>query len=309
VGGDDASAGAERIAIVLATVHRPADIVRAVGAALESAYRNCEVVVVDQGGDPETAAGLAPFAGDPRVRYTRMARRGLSAALNHAAALTDAALIAITGDDCTMRPDWLDGVAAAFADPRVAVVFGSVASAPCDPAHGFVPGCRIDGPFAARALEDLHRMSGTTACMLVRRSVWQALGGFDETLGVGAPLRSAEDLDLALRAIHAGYVVLQTPAIEVTHHSAVAWPERTTVVRRNWYGSGAVMAKWLKLAPRPMLRALLRLAGRWTEGGSGVAATYGVRPARAAMLAGFATGFAVGLAWPVDEQRLFRRRG
>jgi hypothetical protein len=34
-----------------------------------------------------------------------------------------------------------------------------------------------------------------------------------------------------------------------------------------------------------------------------------VRPARAAMLAGFATGFAVGLAWPVDEQRLFRRRG
>jgi hypothetical protein len=145
--------------------------------------------------------------------------------------------------------------------------------------------------------------------MFVRRRAWRSLGGFDETLGVGASLRSAEDLDLALRALHDGHLVLQTPAIEVTHHSPVAWGERATVVRRNWYGSGAVMAKWLKLAPLQMVRALVRLAGRWVDGGSGVAATYGVKPARGAMLMGFVTGFAAGLLWPVDRrERLFRRR-
>jgi glycosyl transferase family 2 len=300
--------GTERIAVVLATVHRPADLVRALTCVLQSAYRDYEVVIVDQGGDPETIAGVARFTQDPRVRYTRMARLGLSAALNHAARLTDANLIAITGDDCTMRPDWLDALVPEFADPRVAALFGSVASAPCDAARGFVPGCRIDAPFTARALEELHRMSGTTACMAIRRRAWNELGGFDEALGVGAPLRSAEDLDFALRALHAGMLVVQTPAVEVTHHSPVAWQERGSVVRRNWYGSGAVIAKWLKLAPPPMVRALVSLVGRWMGGGSGVAATYGTRPARGAMLAGFATGFTVGLAWPVDRRRrLFRR--
>ncbi len=205
VAADGSLGAAARIAVVIATVHRPADVVRAVASALESPFPRFEVIVVDQSGGAETRAGLEPLMADRRVRHTGMARRGLSAALNHGAASTEAELIAITGDDCTMRPDWLDAMARAFdGDPAVAVVFGHVASGPCDPAHGFVPGCDIDTPFTATVLEDLHRMSGTTACMAVRRRVWRDLGGFDETLGVGAPLRSGEDLDLALRALHAG---------------------------------------------------------------------------------------------------------
>jgi GT2 family glycosyltransferase len=310
VGAEGSIGDAARIAVVIGTVHRPADVARAVASALESRFPRFEVIVVDQSEDGDTRAGLQALLADHRVRHVSMSGRGLSAALNHGAAITDAELIAITGDDCTMRPDWLEGIAAAFeADPGVAVLFGSVASAPCDPARGFVPGCHIDVPFTATVLEDLHRMSGTTACMAVRRSAWRELGGFDEALGVGAPLRSAEDLDLALRALHAGLRVLQTPVVQVTHHTPVLWAERATVVRRNWYGSGAVMAKWLRLAGLPMVRALARLAGRWRAGGSGVAATYGTRPARGAMLVGFGTGFAVGLAWPLDRRRrLFRSR-
>lgn len=295
--------GRVEIAILLATVHRPDDLARAVTSALASDHEAFEVVVIDQGHDDEARRALGPLLGDTRVRYTRMARQGLSAALNHGAAHTGAAILAITGDDCTMDADWLTAMTDAFADPRTAIVFGSVGSAPCDDAVGFVPGCRIDAPFTARTLTDLAALSGTTACMAVRRDVWEALGGFDEVLGVGATLRSAEDLDLALHALHAGWHVLQTPAVRVTHHSLVPWPERATVVRRNWYGSGAVMAKWLKLAGLPMARGLERLARRWFAGGSGVAATYGRTPARGAMLAGFLSGFAVGMAWPLDRRR------
>lgn len=301
--------GSGRIAVLLATVHRPSDLARAVGSALASRHDDFDVVVIDQGSEAETLAALGSLRHDPRVRYTQMGRRGLSAALNRGATVTDASLLVISGDDCTMDSGWLAAIADAFADPRVGVVFGSVGSAPCDAAAGFVPGCRIDAPFTATDLADLARMSGTTACMAVRRTVWERLGGFDETLGVGAPLRSAEDLDLALHALAAGWRVLQTPAVAVTHHSPVAWGERTTVVRRNWYGSGAVMAKWLKLTGPPMVAALARLGRRWVAGGSGVAATYGVRPARGAMLAGFASGFVVGTLWPVDRRRRhFRRR-
>jgi len=308
VGPHDDSRDRGRIAVLLATIHRPADLARAVSSALASRHDAFEVVVIDQGSDGGAVQALGSVRDDPRVRYTRMAPLGLSAALNHGASITEASILAITGDDCTLHPDWLAALDEAFADPRVAVVFGSVGSAPCDPETGFVPGCRIDAPFTAHAITDLAALSGTTACMAVRRDVWSTLGGFDEALGVGASLCSAEDLDLALHALHERWLVLQTPAVHVVHHSPVRWSERATVVRRNWYGSGAVMAKWLKLTGVPMMTGLTRLAGRWVSGGSGVAATYGRRPARGAMLAGFVSGFLVGLAWPLDRRRRHFRR-
>ncbi|MCM2270836.1 MAG: hypothetical protein NDJ75_12095, partial [Thermoanaerobaculia bacterium] len=51
------------------------------------------------------------------------------------------------------------------------------------------------------------------------------------------------------------------------------------------------------------LGVLAGLARRWRRGGSQVAASYGPRPDRLAMLSGFAGGVAVGLLWPVDRRR------
>ncbi len=291
------------IGVVIATVHRPEDIVRAVASTLASVYPRFAIAVVDQSGDDAIADGLRTYTDDPRVRRVVMPRRGLSAALNTGAAALDADLIAITGDDCLVEADWLTHVAAAFArHPELAIVFGRVGSAPFDAARGFVPGCTIDEDFLARSVADLHHMTGTTANMAVRKAAWQRLGGFDEALGVGAPLRSGEDLDLALRALRSGWTVLQTPAAGVEHQTPVLWTERGTVIRRNWYGTGAAMAKSLKLAPLPMAVGLAKLVRRWAAGGSGVAATYGVTPDRRSMLLGFVTGFARGLVAPVDRR-------
>lgn len=299
-----------RFAVALATVHRPDDVGRAVAAARAAGPAAIEVHVVDQGGDPATARALAPHLADPRVRLHRQPRRGLAAALNRACEEASAELVAITGDDCVMRPDWLLEMERAFArDPRVAIVFGSVVPAPYDGDDGFVPGCVQHDELVARDLGDLARLSGTTACMGVRRSAWRALGGFDEALGVGAPLRSGEDLDLALRALAAGHLVVQTPRVEVEHRSPTLWRDRAATIRRNWFGSGAAYAKGLKLAPLRTAGVLAALARRWRRGGSRVAATYGPRPDRLAMLAGFAAGLAVGLLWPLDRRRgHFRRR-
>ena len=116
-----------------------------------------------------------------------------------------------------MPVGWLAAVEGAFAgNDAVAVVFGSVRAGPCDPAEGFVPGCLIE----QRGSRDEPR--GTSTSSAARPPAWHcaarrgvALGGFDESLGLGGPLRSGEDLDLALRALRAGRHVLQTPAVEV----------------------------------------------------------------------------------------------
>jgi len=297
-----------RVAAIIATVHRPGDVVLAVESVLRNTYSDYELHIIDQSGNDLSRERLRPFLDDPRVRYSAHPESGLSAALNRGANLTTADLLAITGDDCTVRNDWLEKIVAAFdAHPNVGILFGSVLPGPYAHDDGFVPGCVLSETALIEGLEEIHRLSGTTANMAVRRSVWQELHGFDEALGVGAPLRSAEDLDLTLRSLARGYHVLQTPEVETTHRSQTLWADRATTIRRNWYGSGAAFAKSLRLAPMPMLRTLMRLSRRWVGGGSEVAATYGPKPDRLSMLAGFGWGFVVGLFWRVNRKtRHFR---
>ena len=52
----------------------------------------------------------------------------------------------------------------------------------------------------------------TGACSLIRRSAWEAVGGFDETLGV-----VYNDVDLCLRIRQAGYRVVYTPHVTLEH--------------------------------------------------------------------------------------------
>ncbi|MGH3020101.1 MAG: glycosyltransferase family 2 protein [Gaiellaceae bacterium] len=79
-----------------------------------------------------------------------------------------------------------------------------------------------------------------TGCLLlVPRRVWQRLGGFD-----GRFFMYAEDADLTLRAMHAGYRPVFTPDAEITHAvgASAAQPDRlilllqgkVTLLRKHW---------------------------------------------------------------------------
>ena len=138
--------------------------------------------------------------------------------------------------------------------------------------------------------------------MAVRRSTWIDLGGFDEMLGVGARFRSGEDLDFAIRSLLRGEWVLQTPGPRVMHRSPTAVGDRGALIRRNWFGSGAALAKCTRMAPAQTLVTLARLGLRWRAGGSAVAETYGPKPDRIGMLAGFTRGFATGLLAPIERR-------
>jgi hypothetical protein len=57
----------------------------------------------------------------------------------------------------------------------------------------------------------------TGACMMSRREVFDAVGGFDETLDV-----AFGDVDYCLRAVDRGLRVLFTPHAELIHHESVS---------------------------------------------------------------------------------------
>ena len=235
-------AGSPRLAVIVCTLGRGGRVVDTVRSILAHAPPSLELWVVDQNDDRLATGQLAESLRDPRVRCLS-SPRGLSVGRNAAAAATAAPILAFTDDDCTATPGWLPELIVPFAgDPRVGVVFGSVLAAPHDRAAGFIPSYQRQRPFVARSVWDKHRVEGIGASMAVRASVWQALHGFDERLGAGAPFRSAEETDFAIRALLAGHFVAEIPGAAVIHHGFRGWDDGRVVIHGYLHGIGATLA-------------------------------------------------------------------
>ena len=75
----------------------------------------------------------------------------------------------------------------------------------------------------------------TAACMLLRKSVFEEVGGFDED-----NLRVAfNDVDLCLRIRERGYSIIYTPYAKLLHHESVSRgykgdPAEVLYMRRRW---------------------------------------------------------------------------
>lgn len=294
---------APQASIVIPTRDRAGRVVTAVEALLaEGRNGDIEIIVVDQSRDDATRRAVEGLVGNGATRYVRDPGRGSASARNVGIASASAEIVGLTDDDCEPRPGWVRELTEAFAaDTGVAVVFGNVVPAEHDAAAGFIPGHIRSEVLVARSVSDKPRIDGMAACMGVRRSAWEALGGFDTMLGSGAPLRSAAEGDLALRALAAGQSVASAPALEVVHHGFRTWEEGRQLVSSYWYGTGAMLAKAVKRRQPAVLPLLARLSWRWAFGRSPVAASLGTRPHRWLRLAAFLRGFGAGLATPVDS--------
>jgi glycosyltransferase involved in cell wall biosynthesis len=123
-----------------------------------------ELVVVDDASDDDTAV-LAERAGARVVRLSR--QTGPAGARNAGIAATSAPLIAFTDADCVPVPRWLAAIAAAF--ERADLVQGPVVPPPDAPIGWFDRTLRLTS--SSPRFE--------TANLAVRRSVAEAVGGFE----------------------------------------------------------------------------------------------------------------------------------
>jgi glycosyltransferase involved in cell wall biosynthesis len=180
------------VSVVIAT-HNYA---RFLGAALDSALaqtlRDLEVLVIDDGSTDDTPAVVEPYLSDPRVTYHRMVRQGQPRTKNLGISLSRAPLIAFLDADDVWLPVKLERQIPLFeADPDVGVVYSRRLI--IDP----------DGWELEYAQPPLHRgwvltriFRNNFVCFsssVVRREVFDAVGGFDESISL------AIDYDLWLR--------------------------------------------------------------------------------------------------------------
>lgn len=292
------------LTVVISTRDRGNSITRLLESLPALDKARIEVIVVDQSADDSTEEALAESTGLTCIRYLRTATQGVSVGRNLGIQEARGDLVLITDDDCEFSASCLDEIMASFSiDCRIGVVFGNVVPGPHDVGRGFVPAYERSTPFLARSIAEKHRVEGLSACMALRRSVWQELHGFDPLLGVGGRLQSGAESDFAYRALAAGHFVYENPAAWLTHHGFRTHQESRDLIRRYWFGTGAMFAKQLKCGDLQVLLHMARLGWRWSTGGqSSVSRSLQAHTRPFGKLASFVRGFAVGLGTPVDRE-------
>jgi glycosyltransferase involved in cell wall biosynthesis len=203
-----------------------------------------EFIVVDQSTDDVTAHEVGRYESDPRLRYIRTSTVGLGTARNIGLRAATTPLVAFTDDDVTVPTDWLEQTQRLFAThERVAVAFYNVTASHHDTDSGFIPTYLRPGTHEVTGMVGKCSALGIGAGMSVRRQPVLELGAFDGLLGAGGRFPSCEDGDVALRALLAGWHVLETDVVSVVHDGYRTWDEGRSLTKRDWYGIGAAYAK------------------------------------------------------------------
>jgi glycosyltransferase involved in cell wall biosynthesis len=236
------AAPAAGVSVVVCTKDRPRDLPVALTSILTN-DTDFELLVIDQSIDDETSSYVASLD-DARIRYVRTPTTGLSRARNIGLEMARGEAVLMTDDDCEVPDKWVDLMAAEIlANEEVGCVFGDVASAECDTRYGFIPESVLPRERTVSRCSAYDPRYGIGASIGVRRSVALDIGGFDEELGAGAPLKSAEEHDLALRMLLSRHRVRHSKAAPVVHFGFRTHSEGRWLIRGYMLGTAAAHVK------------------------------------------------------------------
>ena len=222
------------VSIVIPTRDRVELLSMCVNSILEkTAYPNYQIVVVDNGSTDEKALTyLDSIAKDERVKVIRADIPFNYSALNNlGVAQTDGEYLVLMNNDIEItQTDWLEEMLAFACQPDIGCVgaqlwypnntlqhggvvlgIGGVASH----AHKGIP----RGNFGYFGRASAHQMFSavTAACLMIRKSTYQAVDGFDETLKV-----AYNDVDFCLKVRAQGLRNLYNPFASFIHHESAS---------------------------------------------------------------------------------------
>jgi glycosyltransferase involved in cell wall biosynthesis len=293
------------VSAAICTRNRPDKIERAVASVLANTFPNFDLTVIDQSTSDETERIVRRIGeSDARIRYQRMSKCGASRARNLAIASTTGSIISFTDDDCLVPSDWIEKIVMAFEQQRDGeLMYGQVL--PAYPENGgaaLTPSLRIDKPERLDRVNGF-RVFGMTANFAARRSVFERTGTFDEALGSGGQLKSAEDFDLAYRAYRQNAVILLRPEVIVRHDGRREREDWPALLRAYGFGDGAFYLKHVRCRD-PFAAWLAAKTFTYMSAKFIIKRAIGRRPAEIHYLSGFVKGVRGGLKLSVDRATL-----
>lgn len=208
------------------------------------AWLDFEVVLVDDNSSDGTPCWLQTLNG-PNFRVVLNPSNLGFARANHAGVtLATGDVLALLNNDLIFSPGWLEPMLAVLQNPQLgAGVVGNVQTRVADGALDHA-GVQVNALGQVTHVQALPQNTAapwrvfavTGACCLVRRDVFDAVGGFDEAF-----VNGCEDIDLCLKVKAKGLHVYMAYDSVVQHHVSLS---RSRTSQQNELNSRFLYQKW-----------------------------------------------------------------
>lgn len=225
------------VSIIIPTKDQLSILQRCVESLLEKTrYANYELLIVDNASETQEArnwlSGVEQM-GDAKVRVLRYPHPFNYSAINNMAAREARGeyLVLLNNDTAIISDSWLDELLNHALRPEIGIVgakllypdgriqhAGVVLGLRGPAEHPFI-GNAIDAPgYMQRLQVDQNYSAVTAACLMIRKSIYDEVGGLDEE----AFKVSYNDVDLCLKVGQLGYLTVWTPHAVVMHEGSVS---------------------------------------------------------------------------------------
>jgi len=196
-----------------------------------SSYKNYEILVIDNSTTKDEATkylnGLKHkvLVYDKPFNFSRINNFAVTSARGER-------VIFLNDDTSVISPNWMESMLEHSAKPNVGAV-GALLFYPNDTiqhagvligiggitSHAFEGLSRTDKGYNG-LVQSIRECSAVTgACLMIKKSLFEQVGGFDETLAY-----SFNDVDLCLRLREKGYSIIYTPNAQLYHHGTASRP-------------------------------------------------------------------------------------
>jgi GT2 family glycosyltransferase len=231
-----------KISVIIPSFHSPESLKEFVENLIgKTSYPNYDIVIVQAGERDRVHEGGTDF----QVLHFPQAAND-SAAKNYAVAQTDSPWLLFLDDNVeAIDPDWLTimgehvqraevgAVGARLINPKGTIEHAGLVLGVNGIAQSAFHGFPAEHPGVNRQLRMTRNYSAITgACLLMRREVFQEIGGFDEMLS-----RGFADVDLCLKMRRAGYLVVYTPLAKLYWDASSGDDTDTSseaIIRQRW---------------------------------------------------------------------------
>ncbi len=214
----------------------------------QSTYENFEIVVVDNGSKEERTRELLDAWQQKEPERFRVVRLDIpfnySRLNNYGVSSTRGSLVVLLNNDTeVITPDWMEEMAGYAQREEIGAV-GAVLLYPDTTIQhagvvlglGGVAGHPYRGApqnstgYFGRLLVPSNVAAVTGACMMIKKSLYEAVGGLDEQLGV-----AYNDVDFCIKVMRQGYRNVLLPHVRLIHHEYTSRGHEDTPEKKARY--------------------------------------------------------------------------
>lgn len=225
------------ISAVVATYRRKNELVRLFDSLIKNNIDKLEVIVVDQNQDGLIDDLIAQYRHRLDILHLKMTEANQSRARNHGAASAKYPIICFPDDDCWFEDDSLQKVQQFFnRNTSTDLLIANWKQNPIVHSDSF--------SLTRKKIFSFRAVGYVTYVLFFNEGVFQKLGGFMETIGIGQYIGGGEDSELTFRAAHQNLDIFYSAEIIVNHKYIPILSRDLETIRSRQRAMGLMYAKY-----------------------------------------------------------------